>query len=26
MFEKVIGWSCMVILILTFVPIPVDFL
>ncbi len=24
--EKVIGWSCMAILIITFVPIPVDFL
>ncbi len=24
--EKVIGWSCMVILVLTFVPIPVDFI
>lgn len=26
MAEKVIGWTCMVILVLTFVPIPVDFI
>ncbi|HOT47299.1 MAG TPA: site-2 protease family protein [Spirochaetota bacterium] len=26
MIEKIIGWTCMVILIVTFVPIPVDFL